>query len=103
MTSIPRPTEAAEHRAEPASLGSEPGGAASPRPQEDPPLLAGGLLGSGPPAPRHQLQVVQAVVHSDGVEMHHLKARGDAPPVPLPREQTVLQTGSLTARLSHAR
>lgn len=57
----------------------------------DPPLLAGGLLCSGPPAPWHQLQVVQAVVHSHRIQMHHLEARSDAPSVPLPGDrQTAL-------------
>lgn len=60
-----------------------------PRPREAPPLFAGCLFGFGPPAPWHQLQVVQAIVYSHSIEVYHLKPRSNASPVPLPGKQGV--------------
>lgn len=76
---------------QPCSPHPRSAGSVQTRGLSHPPLLAGGLLRSGPPAPRHQLQVVQAVVHSHGVQVHHLEAGSDAPAVPLPGDrQTAL-------------
>lgn len=51
------------------------------------PLLAGELLGLGAPPDGHQAEVVQAVVHGDGVDVDHLEAGGDAASVLLPVER----------------
>lgn len=48
------------------------------------PLFARDFLSLGLPAPRDEAQIVQAVVHSHRVQMHHLKARSNPSPVPLP-------------------
>lgn len=48
------------------------------------PLFAGDFLSLGLPPPRDEAQVVQAIVHGHRVQMHHLKARSNPSPVPLP-------------------
>lgn len=48
------------------------------------PLFARDFLSLGLPPPRDEAQIVQAVVHGHRVQVHHLKARNNPSPVPLP-------------------
>lgn len=48
------------------------------------PLFARDFLSLGLPPPRDEAQIVQAVVHGHRVQMHHLEARSNPSPVPLP-------------------
>lgn len=48
------------------------------------PLFARDVFSLGLPAPGDEAQIVQAVVHGHRVQMHHLEARSNPSPVPLP-------------------